>query len=251
MGRSRLPEPPASTRAFMEHKASAPRGRYDECDSGAVTTVRFPTPAGKSSSARRQRGFGWQVLRWSCVPAAALTPAFTGLLIMCRTCSPAARCPTCFSWRPQRGVRAQPTGCPRALCLAARPGSPRWRSSSQLPPLGYAIWTTYRLPSLGRVAVAAEVREPAMAESMADLNGSAGAARAGRPAGPGRPAAPARATGPARPVAAVGMLVRAAAGLARPVATAGSLISPTATAGRPISPRLAACCEIALGVTMG
>jgi hypothetical protein len=77
---------------------------------------------------------------------------------------------------------------------------------------GYVIWTADRLTSLAPVAAAAAVRTPATGLIPAAAGAATAEAEPARPPGP----AAAQSRGPA-----------------------------------PLSPRLAACCEIAMGVTMG
>jgi flagellar biogenesis protein FliO len=96
---------------------------------------------------------------------------------------------------------------------------------------GYAMWVTDRLPSLPRVSAMR------LAPAVAAL------ARPGTGSQPGMTtaAAGAVATGwaAATAFAAPGLADQAEAGLPRP------------RSGAPLSPRLAACCEIVMGITMG
>jgi hypothetical protein len=108
--------------------------------------------------------------------------------------------------------------------------------------VGYVIWTADRFTELPAVAALRAMTFPVRAVVAPALSAASGAGTepsAGRPATQDTQA-------PARPSAA-----RAAAGPSAAQAPAGSSAAQAAQARPPMSPRLAACCEIAMGLTMG
>jgi hypothetical protein len=95
--------------------------------------------------------------------------------------------------------------------------------------VGYVIWTADRFTSLAPVAALRAVRAPAGVAPASALVASPASLAVAEPAASGT-----------------------AVGLAQAdQAEADSADGPSALAKPPISPRLAACCEIAMGLTMG
>jgi hypothetical protein len=122
------------------------------------------------------------------------------------------------------------------MSMAGSPGSARFPTLAlvlAVALLGYVIWTTDRLTSLVPIAVraasAGAVRDRALAAVTAPATGQSPVRRSE----PGDPGAAAGSPPPGLPAAGS----PPAAGLS--------------AAGLPMSPRLAACCEIVMGVTMG
>jgi hypothetical protein len=110
--------------------------------------------------------------------------------------------------------------------------------------VGYVIWTADRLTSLPAVAALSAMAARATA-AVAPL-GPGAALSLGAPIGPG---APALAASSASASGAEPSADGTAARVTRPDHQPGA--ARPAQAGPPMSPRLAACCEIAMGLTMG
>jgi hypothetical protein len=112
---------------------------------------------------------------------------------------------------------ARSAGPASGMLMAGPPGSARFPTLSlvlAVALLGYVIWTTDRLTSLVPIAVLAASAGSVGDRALSAVTAPAAGQRSVRRAEPGDPGRP-------------------------------------PTAGLPMSPRLAACCEIVMGVTMG